>query len=134
VPEVKDLCTGYRYYTGAQIPRGVSIKTLCNLGFSLCEIDLLLVAKAERDTATIKELFGKRRREIRSEVQRLQQIEAILANEGTSLESIYMSLNEPLSGMSLPSGLRGRKGRVYTARRSHGSCPHSAANSFQRRT
>ena len=45
VPEVKDLCTGYRYYTGAQIPLGVSIKTLCGLGFSLCEIDVLLAGK-----------------------------------------------------------------------------------------
>lgn len=96
VPEVKDLCTGYRYYTGAQIPKGVSIKTLCNLGFSLCEIDVLLNAKAEHDTATIRELFEKRRRDIRSEVARLQQIEAILNNEAASLESIYMSLNEPL--------------------------------------
>lgn len=96
VPEAKDLCTGYRYYTGAQIPRGVSIKTLCGLGFSLCEIDVLLVAKAEHDTATIRELFEKRRRDIRSEVARLQQIEAILENEAASLELIYMSLNEPL--------------------------------------
>ena len=96
VPEVKDLCTGYRYYTGAQIPLGVSIKTLCSLGFSLCEIDVLLAAKTEQDTSTIRELFEKRKRDIRSEVQRLQQIEAILANEAASLESIYMSLNEPL--------------------------------------
>ncbi len=96
VPEVKDLCTGYRYYTGAQIPRGVSIKTLCSLGFSLCEIDMLLAAKAEQDPATIAELFGKRRGEIRSEVRRLQQIEAVLADDAASLEMIYMSLNEPL--------------------------------------
>ncbi len=53
VPEVKDLCTGYRYYSGAQIPRGVSIKTLCSLGFSLCEIDMLLAAKVEQDSVTI---------------------------------------------------------------------------------
>lgn len=57
---------------------------------------MILAAKAERDTTTIRELFEKRRREIRSEVARLQQIEAILKNEAASLESIYMSLNEPL--------------------------------------
>lgn len=48
VPEVKDLCTAYRLYTGAQIPLGVSIKTLSGLGFSLSEIDVLLAAKAAR--------------------------------------------------------------------------------------
>lgn len=96
VPEQKDICTGYRYYTGAQIPRGVSIRTLCGLGFSLSEIDVLLAAKAGRDTATIAEMFSRRRGEIRSEVQRLQQIEAILADEAASLESIYMSAHEPL--------------------------------------
>lgn len=96
VPGARDLFTGYRYYTGAQIPRGVSIKTLCSLGFSLSEIDRLLRAKEIRDTMAIQELFETRRREIRSEVARLQQIEAILNNEAASLELIYMSLNEPL--------------------------------------
>ena len=110
VPGVKDLCTGYRYYTGAQIPLGVSIKTLCGLGFSLSEIDVLLAAKASRDTATITELFGKRRQQIRSEVRRLQQIEAILANETASLESIYMSLNEPLIKDVPPQRIVGKKG------------------------
>jgi effector-binding domain-containing protein len=110
VPEIKDLCTGYRYYTGAQIPRGVSIKTLCGLGFSLCEIDVLLTAKGERDTGTIRELFEKRRGEIRSEVQRLQQIEVILANEAASLESIYMSLNEPLIKDVPSQRIVGKKG------------------------
>ncbi len=110
VPETKDLCTGYRYYTGAQIPLGVSIKTLCGLGFSLCEIDVLLAAKAEHDTNTIRELFEKRRRDIRSEVQRLQQIEAILANEAASLESIYMSLNEPLIKDVPSQRIVGKKG------------------------
>ena len=110
VPEVKDFCTGYRYYTGAQIPLGVSIKTLCSLGFSLCEIDVLLAAKTEHDTSTIRELFEKRKRDIRSEVQRLQQIEAILANETASLESIYMSLNEPLIKDVPPQRIVGKKG------------------------
>jgi effector-binding domain-containing protein len=110
IPEIKDLCTGYRYYTGAQIPRGVSIKTLCSLGFSLSEIEVLLKAKTERDTATIRELFGKHHGEIRSEVLRLQQIEAILKNEEASLESIYMSLNEPLIKDVTPQRIVGKKG------------------------
>jgi effector-binding domain-containing protein len=115
VPEVKDLCSGYRYYTGAQIARGVSIKTLCGLGFSLSEIDMLLAAKAHNDACTIRELFGRRRQEIRSEVQRLQQIEAILESEDASLELIYMSLNEPLIKDVPPQRIVGKKGTgVYS--------------------
>lgn len=109
-PEIKDLCTGYRYYSGAQIPRGVSIKTLCSLGFSLCDIDVLLTAKEEQDSATVRELFAKRRGEIRSEVSRLQQIEAILADGEASLESIYMSLSEPLIKEVPPQRIVGKKG------------------------
>lgn len=96
VPEVKDLCTGYRYYTGPQIARGVSIKMLCGLGFSPAEIGHLLEARDCRDTGRMGELFGRRRAEIRSEVHRLQQIEAILENGDASLDMIYMSLNEPV--------------------------------------
>jgi DNA-binding transcriptional MerR regulator len=110
VPEVKDLCTGYRSYTGAQIPKGVSIKTLCSLGFSLYDIDLLLRAKGEHNTARIRELFTRRRGEIRSEVARLQQIEAILNCETASLESIYMSLNEPLVRDVASQRIVGKKG------------------------
>lgn len=96
VPEGKDLCSGYRYYSGAQIARGVSIKTLCGLGFSLSEIGILLEAKDRHNSTMIRDLFIKRRREIGQEVARLQQIEAILESEAASLEMIYMSLNEPL--------------------------------------
>ncbi|HEX3002364.1 MAG TPA: MerR family transcriptional regulator [Methanoregula sp.] len=110
VPEVKDLCSGYRYYSGAQIARGVSIKTLCSLGFSPGEIGALLAAKTGHDTGTIREMFSKRRQEIRSEVRRLQQIEAILASEDASLELIYMSLNEPLVRDIPPQRIVGKKG------------------------
>jgi DNA-binding transcriptional MerR regulator len=44
-PAAKDMCTGYRYYTTAQIGRGVTIKTLHGLGFPLDEIAALLAAK-----------------------------------------------------------------------------------------
>lgn len=110
VPQVKDICTGYRYYTGAQIARGVSIKTLCTLGFSPAEIGDLLSAKEGRDTETIRTLFARRRQEIRSEVSRLQQIEAILADEDASLELIYMSLNEPLVKEIPPQRIIAKKG------------------------
>lgn len=110
VPQVKDLCSGYRYYTGAQIARGVSVKTLCSLGFPLQEIGILLDAKDRRDTATIRELFGRRREEIRSEVVRLQQIETILENEEASLDLIYMSLTEPVIKDVAPQRIVGTKG------------------------
>lgn len=110
VPQVKDLCTGYRYYTMAQISRGVSIKTLCTLGFSPAEIGELLTAKEGHDADTIRTLFGRRRQEIRSEVSRLQQIEAILADENASLELIYMSLNEPIVKEVPPQRIVGKKG------------------------
>jgi effector-binding domain-containing protein len=110
VPEIKDLCTGYRYYSGAQIPRGVSIKTLCSLGFSLRDIGVLLAAKEGHDSATVRKLFERRGGEIRSEVTRLQQIGAILADGEASLESIYMSLNEPLIKDVPSQRIVGKKG------------------------
>jgi len=96
VPGVRDIITGYRYYTGDQIPRGFSIKTLCTLGFPLAEIETILIAKEQRDNETIRRLFARRRRDIRSEVSRLQQIEAILESPDVSLEVVYMSLAEPV--------------------------------------
>jgi len=111
VPEVKELCTGYRYYTGPQIARGVSIKTLCGLGFSLPEITALLAAKDAHDTRTIRELFGERRVKIRSEVHRLQQIEAILNDEDAPLELIYMSPDNPVIKEIPPQRVVGKQGQ-----------------------
>jgi len=96
VPGVRDAITGYRYYTGDQIPKGVSLKTLCTLGFPLDDVGKILDAKERQDHALIQELFLRRRTEIRSEVSRLQQIEAILETPGVSLEVLYMSLAEPV--------------------------------------
>jgi effector-binding domain-containing protein len=96
VPGSKDICTGYRYYTTAQIARGVSIKALCTLGFSPSEIGDLLAARDRGEEAVIGRLFGKRRGEIRSEVQRLQEIEALLVQQDAPLEILYMSLSEPV--------------------------------------
>jgi len=114
VPESKDRITGYRYYAGNQIATGVSIKTLCMLGFSLNDVRTLLVAKERKDTDTIGTLFGKRRREIRSEVHRLQQIEAILQSDEASLELMYMSLAEPVIKEVAPLRVMSKRDRgVY---------------------
>jgi len=96
VPAAKDIITGYRYYNSSQIARGVTIKTLCVLGFSLDEVSSLIAAKHSGELDKIRALFEKRRAEIRSEVYRLQQMEAILENPDASLELIYMSLAEPV--------------------------------------
>ena len=97
VPGTKDICTGYRYYTTAQIPRGVSIKALCTLGFSPKEIGDLLVFRDRGEEAAIQRIFTRRRGEIRSEVQRLQEIEALLVQQDAPLEVLYMSLSEPVT-------------------------------------
>ena len=96
VPEEKDMFTRCRYYAGSQITRGVSIKTLCELGLWLAEIETLLLAKENNDTVTIRALFTKRRTEILLEFSWLQEIEVILEDRDASLESIYMSMNEPV--------------------------------------
>ena len=110
VPEVRELCTGYRYYTNSQIARGVSIKTLCGLGFSLSEITKLLAAKDANDAGTIRTMFADRQQRIRSEVHRLHHIEAILENENSPLELIYMSLNEPVLKEIPSQRIVGKKG------------------------
>ncbi|PKL64813.1 MAG: MerR family transcriptional regulator [Methanomicrobiales archaeon HGW-Methanomicrobiales-3] len=110
VPATKDIATGYRYYTGTQIATGVSIKELCALGFSLAEIETILVAKDTGDRQTVQQLFCKRRTLIRSEVRRLQQIEALLSETGASLEMMYMSFNEPVVKETAPQRILGKRG------------------------
>jgi DNA-binding transcriptional MerR regulator len=46
VPEAKDHFTGYRYYTIAQLEKGMIIKTLTFLSFSLEEVSMLLDAES----------------------------------------------------------------------------------------
>jgi len=110
VPATKDIATGYRYYTGTQIATGVSIKELSALGFSLAEIGTILVAKDTGDRKTVQHLFCRRRTLIRSEVQRLQQIEALLSETGASLEMMYMSFNEPVVKETAPQRILGKRG------------------------
>lgn len=110
VPATRDLATGYRYYTGRQIATGVSIKELCGLGFPLAEIETILAAKEGGDKEIIRQLFAKRRDTIRSEVQRLQQIEAILEETGASLEMMFMSHNEPVVKENVPLRVIGKRG------------------------
>ncbi|MCK9581988.1 MAG: MerR family transcriptional regulator [Methanoregula sp.] len=110
VPATTDIATGYRYYTGQQIATGVSIKELCGLGFPLAEIETILAAKETGDRGTIQQLFTKRRGTIRTEVIRLQQIEALLEESGASLETMFMSFNEPVVKEIAPQRVVGKRG------------------------
>lgn len=110
VPANRDIATGYRYYTGNQIASGVSIKELCGLGFPLQEIETILHAREAGDTGRIRELFRKRHDAIRSEVTRLQQIEALLSESGASLETMYMTFNEPVVKDIAPQRILGKRG------------------------
>ncbi|HSD56642.1 MAG TPA: MerR family transcriptional regulator [Methanotrichaceae archaeon] len=93
VPQAKDPITGYRYYTADQLERGVRIKTLCNLGFSLEEMASFLEAEVEGDGVTVEALLEEQLAKTQSEITRLQRIEALLKQEGK--EMMKMALIEP---------------------------------------
>jgi len=94
VPEIRDPCTGYRYYTAAQMQRGVKVRALCSLGFSLDDLLEYLQAEADGDRETVEGLRKKQLFAVRSELLRLQKIEALLQEERTEL--IEMTLTEPV--------------------------------------
>lgn len=94
VPEAKDPFTGYRYYTADQLERGVRIKTLCNLGFSLEEIASFLEAEANGDGLMVEALLGDQLAKTQSEIARLQRIEALLRQKDKEL--MKMALIEPV--------------------------------------
>lgn len=93
VPEIRDPCTGYRYYTAAQMQRGVKIRALCSLGFSLDDLLEYLQAEADGDLKRAECLRKKQLTTVRSELLRLQKIEALLQEEETEL--IGMALTQP---------------------------------------
>ena len=100
VPEAKDPFTGYRYYTVAQLEKGMKIKTLTFLGFSLEEISRLLDAESKGDYEHIGACFRKKIEETQLEIWRLQSIEGILQgackNSEKVLELFEMSVTEPV--------------------------------------
>ncbi len=94
VPGAKDPFTGYRYYTAAQLERGVRIKTLSMLGFSIEEMAAFLDAEARGDNAVVEALLVQKLSSTRSEIARLQRIEALL--KGSNKELMKMALVEPV--------------------------------------
>ncbi len=94
MPEAKDPITGYRYYTANQLDRGVRIKTLCNLGFSLEEIASFLEAEASGDSQAVEAMLEEQLAKTQSEITRLQRIEALLKQSDKEL--MKMALIEPV--------------------------------------
>jgi effector-binding domain-containing protein len=92
VPDIRDPCTGYRYYAASQIELGVKIRALCSLGFSLSDLKAYLLAESDGDRETVECLRKKQLISVRSELMRLQKIEALLQEEK---ELIGMALTEP---------------------------------------
>ncbi|NHJ26405.1 MAG: MerR family transcriptional regulator, partial [Candidatus Lokiarchaeota archaeon] len=77
-PDIKDPMTNYRYYSIPQIERGIRIKLLSSMGFSLAEISELLESAEKKDFELIKKLFSERVSKITTEIERLNNMKNIL--------------------------------------------------------
>jgi effector-binding domain-containing protein len=96
VPEVKDRFRGYRYYTVSQIGTALKIRTLCDLGFGLADIKLILSALSSGDDETVRSLFSQRHQETLAEIERLEKIESLLTERRDFLELFAMNVSEPV--------------------------------------
>ncbi len=92
-PAVKDRFTGYRYYQLSQIQDGVMIRTLVDLGFSQTGIHDIISARKRNDQEQVRYLLGIRRRQVSSEIKRLQAIDHLLQRQEREL--FFMMLSEP---------------------------------------
>ena len=93
VPEAKDSITGYRYYTAAQLEKGVKIRTLTLLGFSLDDVSVILKSLETGDREAFQEVLKRQLSSTRREIVRLERIESLLRNPD---EMIKMTLTEPV--------------------------------------
>ena len=93
VPKAKDNITGYRYYTGDQIQRGVRIKYLSSLGFGLDEIAEYLEAEDAGDASRVSGLVDSRLRSTEEELIRLRRVASMLEN---NMELMKETMSEPL--------------------------------------
>ncbi|MBN2335168.1 MerR family transcriptional regulator [Candidatus Bathyarchaeota archaeon] len=94
VPEAKDPITGYRYYNGGQIQRGVKIKHLSTLGFSVEEIAAYLEAEAAGDKNKLGSLVEARLRDTEEELIRLRRVASLLDNNHIT-EMMKKTMSEP---------------------------------------
>jgi DNA-binding transcriptional MerR regulator len=93
VPKAKDNITGYRYYTGDQIQRGVRIKYLSTLGFGLDEIAEYIEAEDAGDVIRVSGLVDSRLRSTEEELLRLRRVASLLDN---NMELMKETMSEPL--------------------------------------
>ena len=93
-PAIKDPMTGYRYYSVGQIERGLKIKFLASLGFSLKEVSGIMDAADQGEDDLINKQFRTRLREVLLDMERLEKIESILLGR-TSVEGMFMSTTDP---------------------------------------
>lgn len=94
VPEAKNSITGYRYYTGDQIQRGILIKYLATMGFGIEEIFTYLEAERTEDTDKMEYLIETRLRETQSELKRLERIASLL-DKSKHNELMKETMSEP---------------------------------------
>jgi effector-binding domain-containing protein len=100
VPEAKDAFTGYRYYTCTQLEKGMKIKSLLFLGFSLEESSKLLDAESTGNYGYIEACFREKIGETQTEIKQMQSIIDILqnacGNNGKITELFKVFFTEPV--------------------------------------
>ncbi len=94
IPEAKDSFTGYRYYTGAQIQKGVEIRNLTELGLSVEDMMTYFKARDSGSEAEVERLLGNRLREAEKELNRLQRVVSLLRNG--KREMMKTTMSEPV--------------------------------------
>lgn len=94
VPEAKDPFTGYRYYTGGQIQRGVKIRHLSDLGFTVEGMAEYLEAEQAGDRKRLSALVEARLEETKVELDRLRRVASLL-DGNHSTELMKESMSEP---------------------------------------
>jgi len=96
VPAARDICTGYRYYTFAQVERGLRIRHLLWLGFDLGEVEAILDARECGDAGTIRDLFARRLAATEREAGRLHAVAEVLRVQDPLNGGFHMSITEPV--------------------------------------
>ena len=95
VPEIKDAFTGYRCYTSLQIERGVKIRILTWMGFSLDETAALLEAEECGNRELIGRMMKERCEKTGQEMARIARVRDILLRQTDTLELFSMAVSEP---------------------------------------
>ena len=94
VPQAKDSITGYRYYTGDQIQRGIRIKHLTMLGFNVEEIFKYLEAKKNGNLAIMNSLMESKLHEIEIELKKIKRVASFL-KRNNYMELMKETMSEP---------------------------------------